>query len=443
MSDSLQTQRILVEDKLYILIFYTVKTIFKKIIEHLLTSKARRYLKKNNVQVIAVTGSIGKTSTKEAIYTVLRSQFEVASSQKSFNTPIGMSLAILGEEQSGFSSVQAWFNILKRIYFHPKKAPAKMVLEMGADHPGDIEKLMSIAPPSISVVTAVREVHLAEGQFKDIEAIAHEKETLVRLLSRQGTAILNGDDGRVRPMHTSAKKVMFGVDHPADIMAKDIQATPQKLTFMVTHEHQSEPCEVPVVGAFQVYVCLPAIAVGLSLGMTLRQCADALKHFKLPPGRLNPIDGQNHAHILDGSYNASPSTVLAALDVLHQLSAPRKIAALGTMNELGEQSKGAHLSIGQKAAQVADWLIAVGQEAEVIKEGAQQAGMDSSVIYTFADAREAGDFLKSKLQKDDLILVKGSQNKVRMERLVKEIMKEPQQAAELLCRQGQEWETIG
>ena len=419
-----------------------MKIFFKKIIEHLLTSKARRYLKKNNVQVIAVTGSIGKTSTKEAIYTVLKSQFDVASSQKSFNTPIGMSLAILGEEQSGFSSVPAWFNILKRIYFHPKKAPAKMVLEMGADHPGDIAKLMSIAPPSISVVTAVREVHLAEGQFKDVEAIAHEKETLVRLLSKKGTAILNGDDGRVRPMHTSAKKVMFGVDHPAELMAKDIQATPQKLSFTVTYEHQSEQCEVSVVGAFQVYVCLPAIAVGLSLGMSLKQCIQALADFKLPPGRLNPIEGLNQTHILDGSYNASPSTVLAALEVLNQLAAPRKIAALGTMNELGEQSKAAHLIVGQKAGQVVDWLIAVGKEADSIKEGALQAGMKQSTIHTFVDSKEAGQFLRSHLQKNDLILVKGSQNKVRMERLVKEIMKEPGRALELLCRQGAEWEEI-
>lgn len=419
-----------------------MKFIFKKIIERLLTSKARRYLKKNNVQVIAVTGSIGKTSTKEAIYAVLKSQFDVASSQKSFNTPIGMSLAILGEEQSGFSSIRAWFKILKRVYFHPKKAPAKMVLEMGADHPGDIAKLMSIAPPSISVVTAVREVHLAEGQFKNIEAITHEKETLVRLLSKEGTAVLNADDGRVRSMHTSAKKLMFGVDRPAEVMAKGIQTTSQKLVFTATHEDQSELCEVSVVGAFQVYVCLPAIAVGLSLGMTLKQCVEALKSFQLPPGRLNPIDGLHQTHILDGSYNASPSTVLSALEVLAQLSATRKVAALGTMNELGAGSKAAHLQIGQKAAQVVHLLIAVGQEAEMIKEGAMQAGMKPSVIHTFTDSNEAGKFLKSRLKKGDLILVKGSQNNVRMERLVKKIMSEPARAWELLCRQGMEWEKI-
>ena len=419
-----------------------MKSFFKTIISGFLASKAHHFLKKNKIEVIAVTGSIGKTSTKEAIYTVLKSKFDVVASQKSFNTPIGMSLAILGEEESGLSSVKVWSKILKRVIFHPKKAPAKMILEMGANGPGDIQKLVKIAPPHISVVTWVKPVHLAEGQFKNVEEIAQEKGKLVENLSKNNVAILNQDDERVRQMKTFAKKITFGLHSDADVKAEKVHATPQELKFTVHYKKQSELVRVPLIGAFQVSVCLPAITVGLSLGMSLKECCEALGQFRLPPGRMNPIEGLKNSFILDGSYNASPSTVATMLDMLSTFSAPRKIAALGTMNELGLTSENAHLEIGQKAAKVVQLLIAVGPEAEIIKKGAISSGMKENAIHTFLDSKEAGIFLKSELKKDDLILVKGSQNKVRMERFIKEIMEQPERASKLLCRQGAEWDQI-
>lgn len=390
-----------------------------------------------------MTGSVGKTSTKEAIYTVLKSKFDVVASQKSFNTPIGMSLAILGEEQSGFSSPKAWLKILWRTVFKSKKVPKKMILEMGADKPGDLNELIKIAPPRIGVVTAVREVHLAEGQFNSIESIAQEKGTLVRHLPSSGLAILNADDPRVGQMQTPANILFYGLDSKkAELKATHVEADMKGLKFRVIYQNQTEICKVPVIGEFQVYVCLPAIAVGLFLGMTLQECCHALGHYKLPPGRLNPIEGLKGTHILDGSYNASPSTVTTMLDTISNFSIPRKIAALGTMNELGKLSHQAHLNIGRKAAEVVQMLIAVGPEAQTLKQGALSAGMKEENIHSFFDSKEAGLFLKDHLQKGDLILVKGSQNKVRMERFVKEIMKEPQRASQLLCRQGSEWQEI-
>ncbi len=416
-----------------------MKSIFKHLIQFLLGFKAHRFLKKNRIQVIAITGSVGKTSTKEAIYTVLKDRFSVMRSRKSFNTPIGMSLAILGEEESGFSSTKAWVKILWRVFVKKGEIPQKIILEMGADKPGDIKALMRIAPPHISIVTAVKPVHLAEGQFKDIDDIAKEKGRLVNDLPRFGLAILNQDDPRVSQMKTVAKKLTYGIDRSSDLQASEIKMTPKKIHFEVLYKGESARCELPVVGAYHIYVALPAIAVGISMGMSLAESCKTLAHFHLPSGRMNPIEGLNGAHILDGSYNASPSTMKAALQMLEELKAPRKIAALGTMNELGKQSFDAHIEVGKMAGAIADLIIAVGPEAQNLKQGAVVAGMNAESIFTFDDSKEAGDLLAKKLQEGDLVLVKGSQNKVRMERLVKQIMKDPKRAPELLCRQGKAW----
>ncbi len=419
-----------------------MKALFRTIIGTLLAFKARSYLKQHKVKVIAITGSVGKTSTKEAIYKVLSSKFDVYSSKKSFNTEFGLSLAVLQQEESGFSSPIAWLKILRKVFFQKKKIYKKIVLEMGADKPGDIKKLVKIAPPKIAVVTNVRPVHLAKGQFANIEAIAKEKGELARSLPREGMAVLNNDDEHVRRMQTPAGKFTYGIHDTAMLMAEDIKASAKELKFKATYQGEVGEFVIPVIGEFQVYVLLPAIAVGLQLGMKLGECASALSDFQLPVGRMNPIAGVNRSNIIDSSYNASPTTVATALDLLAEIKSSRKIAALGTMNELGEMTHEAHIEIGIKAAQVADVLVAVGPEAPTIKRGAVEAGMKEDQIFTFFESEAAGNFLKDRLKPGDLILAKGSQNKVRMERLVKLIMKESHKADQLLCRQGVAWKKI-
>jgi UDP-N-acetylmuramoyl-tripeptide--D-alanyl-D-alanine ligase len=419
-----------------------LKSFFRLIIGYILAIKARQYLRKSHTQVIAITGSVGKTSTKEATLKVLEERFSVYSGSKSFNTELGLGLAVLQEDESGFSSVSAWLRILHRVFFKPKKACQKIILEMGADRPGDIKKLMKIARPTIGIVTNIAPVHLAEGQFKNIHDIAREKATLVRDLPKGGIAILNYDDPLIRDMRTNAEKITFGQDPSAAVRATDIHSTVKNIRFTVTYGGQSQEFTVPVIGKFQIYVLLPAIAVGLRMDMTLADCAKALSDYSLPPGRMNPIQGINRSAIIDSSYNASPVTMQKALELLSEFRADRKIAALGTMNELGEMSKSAHLELGRQAAPVADILITVGSEATTIKQGAMEGGMEESKIFTFLDSEEAGHFLKNELGSRDLVLVKGSQNRVRMEKLVKIIMAHPGKASGLLCRQGEMWEKI-
>jgi UDP-N-acetylmuramyl pentapeptide synthase len=419
-----------------------VKKIARSFITALLSFKAKRFLKKHRIQVIAVTGSIGKTSTKQAIYTLLKTYFNVYASPHGFNTPLGLSLAVFQEEESGFSSVRAWWSIIQRAFAGKQKIYSKIILEMGADSPGDIKKLTSIACPSIGVITCVAEEHLDPGQFADIRSISKEKNTLIKNLTRGGLAILNDDDLLVRAMETPAIKFTYGTQVSADLQATEIKATSKHLKFEVHFKNQTVPFAVPILGKFQIYVLLPAIAVGMRLGLTLEQCAHALRDFRLPPGRMNPIEGLKGVRIIDSSYNASPTSMASALDLLDALKAERKVAVIGTMNELGDITETAHVAIGRKAGGIAELLITVGPEAAMLKKGALQAGLADENIYTFFDSEEAGHFLKNRFKKGDLILVKGSQNRVRLERLVKMIMKAPAKAGALLCRQETAWSAI-
>ena len=419
-----------------------MKSFLRFIITKILAYKAHKYLKEHNTKIIAITGSIGKTSTKEAVYAVLKDRFNVYRSTKGFNTEIGLSLSILQENESGFSSISSWFGILKRVFFEKKNIYKNMILEMGADQPNDIKKLIKIAKPSISIITNVSPVHLEEGQFKNIEDIAKEKSTLIKGLSHKNLAILNYDNHYISKMETHAKKITYGTSNDVMLKAKSIKTSNKDIKFIVSYQNEEVELIAPVLGSFQIYVLLPAIAVGLKFGMSLKECAESIKKLTPPQGRMSPIEGINGSMIIDSSYNASPETVKKALDLLSELKAERKIAALGTMNELGKISRDAHLEIGKKAVGIANMIIAVGPEASIIKEGAINAGMEESNIYTFFNSEDAGNFLKKELVNGDLVLVKGSQNKVRMERFIKIIMKNPSKASKLLCRQGEAWEGI-
>jgi len=419
-----------------------MKNVLRFIVTQILAAKARQQLKKRRAQVIAITGSVGKTSTKEAIFHVLSQHYKTQHSPKGFNTELGMSLSILQEEASGFSSFKAWLEILRRVFKEVKPHYQKIVLEMGADKPGDIRRLMRIAKPSIAVITSVSPVHLEKGQFKDLEDIRKEKSSLIRNLKEGKIAILNFDDPLVKTMETKAKVIGYGTGEDAAVRASEIEITDKNIKFNVTYKTEAAHFVVPVLGRFQIYTLLPAIAVGLVEGLSLKDCVSALRDFHLPNGRMNPIRGVKNSLIIDSSYNASPTSTARALEFLGELKAERKIAALGTMNELGDRTKEAHLTLGTNAAAVAQVLVAVGQEASTIKQGAKDAGMPENQIHTFMTSEEAGAFLKDFLMPKDVVLVKGSQNRVRMEKLVKMIMETPELASQLLCRQDKAWEKI-
>ena len=422
-----------------------MKRFLKNSMLGLLTSLAKVRLNRLKLFLIGVTGSVGKTSVKEAIFTILSSRYPVSRSEKSYNTEFGLPLAIL-EQNSGFSSPLKWlgvvFGSLWKAFFAGGKMQM-MVVEMGADKPGDMTWLLNLVQPQVGVFTNIKPVHLGEGQFKDLDDIFAEKKKLVESLSEKAWAVLNADDPFIVSLRDklACNKLFYGSSEIADLRLHEVKNTQQGIAFTLSYKDQVATGTVPVLGVFHVYVVLPAIAVALTQGFSLEEAVTALAKFKLPPGRMSPIAGINDTLIIDSSYNSSPETAKEALDVLKDMEG-RRIAVLGDMNELGGYSETLHGAIGRYAVGRADILLTVGEKAALMSDEAVRNGLSPEAVRHFPDATAAAEFLKKELKKDDIILVKGSQNRVRLERLVKALMKEPWQAVRLLARQDADWNKI-
>jgi len=408
---------------------------------------AKKRLKKLKPDIIGVTGSVGKTSTKDAVYCILARRYAVLRNKKSFNTELGVPLGIL-EQESGFSSPFAWLEILWKSFkvaFFDKTAYGKVVLEMGVDKPGDMDQLLKLVKPNIGVMTAIKAVHLAEGQFANLEEILKEKSKLVKSIDKNGWAILNADDHYLSSLSSQleANVITFGTSEKANIKAVNIVSSEDGLKFDLAFDDKNFSVHLPhLIGRHHIYVLLPAIAIGFLNGFKWETIKAGLEDFRLPPGRLTLLPGINKSLIIDGSYNASPSTMTVSLEVLSEMKPKgvgRKIAALGSMNELGDFADSEHRKIGKEVIKHADMLITVGDLAGLYAEEALKGGMDKGAVWSFKNSKEAGEFLKGKLRPGDLVLAKGSQNNVRMECLVKEIMLEPERAKEFLVRQESAW----
>ncbi len=429
---------------------------FKKVLEWKLKILAGIVVRKYHPKIVGVTGSVGKTSTKDAIATVLRAGFRVRKNMKNYNNEIGVPLAILGEESGGknlFIWLGVFFRALRLICFRDANYPEVLVLEMGADKTGDIEYLTSFAPCTVGVVTAVSEVHLE--YFKTLDRVITEKRKMVSQLFKEGFAVLNADDPSVLAMRekTRATVITYGFAETADV--RSLEATVSEgpinpdqaptgvsgISYKMSYRGSTVPVFLPsVLGSHQVLAGLAAAAVGISFGLNLHEIAGALKNFVSPPGRMNLLPGIKYTRIIDDSYNSSPRAAKAALDTLKALDVRgRRIAALGEMAELGDATVREHEDVGRYAAKSGlDLLVVVGEKAKIIAQAAVEAGFAESNISMFPNAEEAGRYIQRELKEGDVVLVKGSQV-ARMEKITKELMAEPLRASELLVRQGLEW----
>lgn len=356
---------------------------------------AAYWRKKFEVRVIGVTGSTGKTTTKETIYSVLSRAFSTLKSPGNYNNEIGLPLTLL--ELDGTRE--------------------KAILEMGMYALGEIRELAVIAQPQVGVVTNVGPSHLE--RLGSLEAIAQAKAELVEALPTDGVAILNGDDPRVREMagKTSAQVLFYGLAEDCHFRATEIESRGlEGVRFCLHHGEESSFVKIPILGRHSVHAALSAAAAGAVEGQPWDKILEGLQDITAQL-RLIAYPGVNGSTVIDDTYNSNPDSALAALNLLSEFEG-RKIAVLGDMLELGSYEETGHKIVGRRAGEVVDVLITVGPRAKII---AQEAGGRPEVTALETNA-QALEVLNKILTPGDIVLVKGSRA-LKMEEVVAQVMR--------------------
>lgn len=428
-----------------------MRHIFKKIITWKLTFIAKGILKRHSPTVIAVTGSVGKTSTKDAIYTILKTTTDVRRSEKSFNSEIGVPLSIIGE-QNAWNDPIGWIKVilsgLRQMLAKKGTFPKVLVLEVGADRPGDISAIAAWLQPHIVVLTRLPDVPVHIEFFPTLESLVAEKLSLARGARKEATIILNADDPRIIASKPTLpfRTVTYGTtgDHTT-LRASNVQILPVSeistggLNFKLDFDGKSFPVNLPnIYSEGFLSVALASLGVAYAMKMSMLEAVDALAAYQTPSGRSHLLAGKNNTILIDDTYNSSPIAAEAGLAMLRDLPfGKRKVAVLGDMLELGKHTVDAHRKIGTYAKKCAMVLVAVGMRSKETAAAARAAGMKK--VFEAEDALAAADVLAEIIRPGDVVFVKGSQG-MRMERLVKQFIAEPERAGELLVRQDTAWE---
>ena len=357
---------------------------------------AGEWRRKLNIRVIGITGSVGKSTTKELTTTVLKQRYRTLKNTGNLNNEIGLPMTL----------------------WRLSEGHQRAVLEMGFYMPGEIKFLCDLAQPQVGVVTTIGTVHAERAG--SIEDIARGKAELIQALppAPEGIAILNYDDELVRAMadQTEARIFYYGLSSEADLWADQVEGLGlEGIKCRLNYRGESIYLKVPLIGRHSVHTVLRAAAVGLVEGLSWEEIGRGLRseHTQL---RLVAVKTTAGAMILDDTYNASPKSMLADLNLLEDLDG-RKIAVLGDMLELGHYEQQGHMKVGIRAAQVADVLVTVGRLGKIIASAAADTDYNKENIHTFEDTNEAIVFLREFLEKNDVVLVKGSRG-MRMDKIV-------------------------
>lgn len=357
---------------------------------------ARHWRAKLSLRVIGVTGSVGKSTTKELAADVLETRYRTLRNPGNQNNEIGVPLSLL----------------------RLTEAHERAVLEMGFYVPGEIAFLCELARPCVGVITNVSHVHMERAG--SLEAIVAGKTELVASLppAPDGVAVLNYDEPLVRGMaeHTRARVLFYGLSPEADLWADQVEGLGlEGVRFVIRYQGEAMHIRVPLLGRHSVHTALRAAAVGLVEGLTWDEIVHGLQ-FTQSQLRLVAVQGPNGSLILDDTYNAAPASVTAALNLLAELEG-RRVAVLGDMLELGEYEEQGHRLVGARAAQVVDLLVAVGQRARWIAEEALRAGLPASAVVQHDDSPTAIEHLRQLIQEGDVVLIKGSRG-MQMDHIV-------------------------
>lgn len=361
---------------------------------------ARSVLLDHPVMVVGITGSVGKTTTKEFASAFLSSSFTVLKSEKNFNNELGLALSLLKLQ----------------------KAHNAAVLEMGMNAPGEIATLTRIAPPDVAVITNIRPVHLQF--FEDMDGLARAKKEILDGTKPDGTAVLNGDDPLVARIAASwtGKRVSFGRSAGCDVRASGLRRRGYEgLSFDLAYGRETAVVDLPFLAESVVEDFLAAAAVAYAMAIPIGEVISRASSLKPQAMRGNLVPFGNGVRLVDDTYNSNPKALETALKSLALLPAGRRVAVLGDMLELGAKEREFHLEAGRTAA-LSGWdlLVTVGPLAGLMAEGAAAAGMDRARIVSFADSGEAARAVPPLVAAGDLVLVKGSRG-VKMEKIVESL----------------------
>lgn len=411
---------------------------FEKILQKIIERKVVRYLKKHKPIVVAITGSVGKTTTKYAIATVLSEKYRVRAHMGNHSTALSAALAVVGVEYPDTRSFAAWQEVLKAIDMRiaSEKDVDVVVQELSTSGPGDIAAFGKYLHPDIAVVTAVSEESLESFGFLD--AIAKEE---LSVAAFSELTIVNRDDidSKYASLADTHNIDTYGLSEKAEYRFVVSEADPLegRIGLLTSPEWGEVPLTVELVGEHSLKAAVAAVCVGAKLGLTSQQVAAGVSKVKATPGRMQVLRGQEKTTLIDDTYSASPLTVAAALKTLYAVNASSRIAVLGSMNGLGEASAEAHKKVGALCdASKLDWVVTIGDEA---KEYLAPAAADKGCqVKAFVDPYSAGSFVHSVLAPGAVVLVKGSQDGVFAEEALK-ILLHSTKDEESLVRQSAAW----
>jgi len=425
----------------------------RKFIQYILWFLAKLILWRYQPMVIAVVGSTGKSSTKEAIYYALKNDFQVAKSTSNLNTEIGLPLTII----QGYDAKKNLFLWLANI-FHTfslailkrKNYPKIWVLEMSEDQPHLVSYLARLCRPKIGVISWIGEIPVHAEFHQSAKALQEEIQQLVSFLPQDGTAILNYDNPLSLEARekTKAKVITYGFNNGAEVKISDYSLTMDKdlskIGMALRLEYQGSYVPIKLTGIFgqaQAYALAAGAAVGLALGLHLVAIAQSLENYKLLKARTTLLQGIKNTWIFDDSYNSNPDALRVTLEIYHDLVSTirkeniydlkRRVLALGDMRELGKYSDEAHQQAASQIIDKADILIAVGEKMKITIEECLKLGFPQENIFWFENSFDAGKKAKELIQAGDLFLVKGSRG-IHLEQVTLAIMQEPEKAKDYL-----------
>lgn len=403
---------------------------------------ARAIVAKYRPIIVMVTGSVGKTSTKDAVAAALSPRYHIRASEKSYNSEFGVPLTIIGAKNP-WENASAWIRVIQEalaLILLPNHYPQLLVLEVGADSPGDLARILSIATPDAVVVTMLPEIPVHVEAYATPQAVRDEEFQPAYALSAGCPLIVNADDVHARKMASrlSANVVTVGYAEDADVRIEEPAFTNKGMEAQVhTCGKHYSVVAAGALGRTQLYAPAMGLALATTLHMKTDEALAGLRAYTPPPGRARILKGLRGSTLIDDSYNASPAAVEEALKGLSLVPGGRRIVAIGDMLELGRYSVSEHERVGRLVAQHADVVVTVGERSRALRDSAVHAGVKEECALGFANSKEAATALTELVQEGDVMLIKGSQS-MRMERIAEALLAD-ESDAHLLVRQDREW----